>query len=258
MIIILLIVFGGYYFAGRWTPKAPSAGLKIACGSDLAGEVIAYTAARLGDMVKVQDQSVTFLKIGDCCGTQAEFALAAGEFDLAVLCPDAAAKFLAAQPGFVRVGGVVQNSDVLVQTGEAPLRRIGYMNGRAAQIKLLETRFGRDVELKPIMAVALPYALERGVVDAVVMDIAQALEFKSTQLTELPSVEPSAVLVASAGVLETDSYRAFIREFNKTAGSLNGDSLEAFLEQTLKMDESEEMIKRWKQMKIRITALPNP
>ena len=58
----------------------------IACGEDLAGQIVAYTARTGSSRVgSVDMRRLSFLQLSDCCGTQAEFALAGGEFDIAVL-----------------------------------------------------------------------------------------------------------------------------------------------------------------------------
>ena len=84
----------------------------IACGEDLAGQIVAY-AARTGSsrVGSVDMRRLSFLQLSDCCGTQAEFALAGGDFDMAVLCPDAAQKFLSSGVPFKVVGGLVKNAN---------------------------------------------------------------------------------------------------------------------------------------------------
>ncbi|MCL2169616.1 MAG: hypothetical protein FWB74_06295, partial [Defluviitaleaceae bacterium] len=61
-------------------------GLRIASSNDAAGTAVALAAG--------QDRHTTAVALADCCGAQAEIALEAGVFDMAVICPDAALVFL--------------------------------------------------------------------------------------------------------------------------------------------------------------------
>lgn len=262
ILFILLIVLAGYGLSQSLEKGQLEGDLRIALGSDLAGAAMAYAAGDPGSGVAVTDPSAAFLQMTDCCGTQAEFALAAGSFDMAVLCPDAAEEFLEAEPDFVLVGGLIENANVLIRRDEGPVERIGYMNGRTLQADLLEELFCGGVELYPMLATALPYALENQAVDAVVLDGAQGLAYQADRITALPSTRPTQVLVAHEDILRTAAYRSFVARYNAVALSLNGEGIAAFLQKELApqldLEESEELIERWKQMETKYMTLPNP
>lgn len=260
--VMLLIVFGTYWLSRSFDTAKLTGDLRIALGDDLAGAAMALAAESPDSDITVKATSVSFLKMTDCCGTQAEFALAAGEFDMAVLCPDAAEEFLRAEPDFVLVGGIIENANVLIGRGAEPVKRIGYMNGRAVQESQLRDLYQGDVELYPMLAAALPYALENQAVDAVVLDAAQGLAYDADRITALPSEQPSQVLVAHEDTLQSSALSGFIERYNEVALSLNGEGVRVFLSQVLapefNLEESEELIERWKQMKTRFITLPSP
>lgn len=262
LLVMVFFVFGTYWLLQNHDSGKLTGDLRIALGDDLAGAAMAHAAKTLGSGVAVQDSSVSFLKMTDCCGTQAEFAMAAGEFDMAVLCPDAAEAFLLVDPDYVLVGGVIENANVLIHRGTDPIKRIGYMNGRSVQGSLLKDLFPDEVDLYPMLATALPYALENQAVDAVVLDGAQGLAYDAEQITALPSDKPSQVLVANTDILESSAYLGFINRYNEMALSLNSDGIRPFLIEAIALEpgleESEELIERWKKMETKFSTLPSP
>ncbi len=231
----------------------------IACGEDLAGQIVAY-AARTGSsrVGSVDMRRLSFLQLSDCCGTQAEFALAGGDFDMAVLCPDAAQKFLSSGVPFKVVGGLVKNANVLVARDAAHPRTVGYMNGRDLQRQAVFANLGREVQLHPIAAPALPYALECGAVDAVVLDAADAIKLPQYRNRALPCDAPSAVLVVHEALLGSTDFKDFVGHYNDTVGRLEASLCEELLPQVLGVECGEETLRAWHKMNVQLLTLPAP
>lgn len=229
----------------------------IACGEDLAGQIVAYAArtgsARVGS---VDMRRLSFLQLSDCCGTQAEFALAGGDFDMAVLCPDAAQKFLDSGVPFRVFGGLVKNANVLVARDAARPRTVGYMNGRDLQRQAVFANLGGAVQLHPIAAPALPYALECGAVDAVVLDAADAIKLPQYRSSALPSDAPSAVLVVHEALLGSADFKDFVGHYNDTVGRLEASLREELLPQVLGVECGEETLRTWHKMNVHLLTLP--
>ena len=229
----------------------------IACGEDLAGQIVAYVA-RTGSarVSSVGMKQLSFLQLSDCCGTQAEFALAGGDFDMAVLCPDAAQKFLASGVPFRVFGGLVKNANVLVARDVAHPRTVGYMNGRDLQKQAVFANLGQEVRLHPIAAPALPYALECGAVDAVVLDAADAIRLPQYRNRALSCDAPSAVLVVHEALIGSTDFKEFVGHYNDTVGRLEASLCEELLPQVLGVECGEETSRAWYKMNVQLLTLP--
>ena len=232
--------------------------LKIAVSDDAAGLIISRAADLSRDQVKVEaGGDISFLKIADCCGSQAEFALAAGKFDLAVLCPDAAEEFLGSGKPFRLVGEIVRNANILAAVREGPVKSIGYMNGRVLQTRVLAANLGPAPELQPMMTTALPYALERDAVDAVVLDILTVVRGEvDYHCRALPFEAPASVLVAREDVLKNPAFRSFLEAYNLAVDQLNGDGLGAALGDLVPPEKVKDKLELWRSMKVSYTHLP--
>ena len=231
--------------------------LMIACGEDLAGQIVAYVA-RTGSarVSSVGMKQLSFLQLSDCCGTQAEFVLAGGDFDMAVLCPDAAQKFLASGVPFRVFGGLVKNANVLVARDVAHPRTVGYMNGRDLQKQAVFANLGQEVRLHPIAAPALPYALECGAVDAVVLDAADAIRLPQYRNRALSCDAPSAVLVVHEALIGSTDFKEFVGHYNDTVGRLEASLCEELLPQVLGVECGEETSRAWHKMNVHLLTLP--
>lgn len=231
--------------------------LMIACGEDLAGQIVAYAAQTSGAGVDaVSMKRISFLQLNDCCGTQAEFALAGGDFDMAVLCPDAAQKFLSAGVPFRVLGGLVKNANVLVSRGTGPLLTVGYMNGRELQLKTVAEILGPSTKTHPIAAPALPYALECGAVDAVVLDVADAVKLRRYESRALPCDTPTAVLVVHEDLPHDADFKKFVRHYNDVVRRLEGSLCNELFPRVLHVECGEETLKVWHTMNVQLLTLP--
>lgn len=238
--------------------SAEDGALKIAVGDDAAGLIISLAATMSREKVKVEAGSdISFLKIADCCGSQAEFALAAGKFDLAVLCPDAAEEFLGSDRPFRLLGEIVRNANILVSIHSGPVQSVGYMNGRVIQTKILADNLNSAPELQPIMTAALPYALERETVDAVVLDILTVTRGEAVyHCRALPFEAPASVLVARENVLGSPVFRSFLNTYNDTVDQLNGDGLADALRDLIPPEKMKDKLELWRNMKVSYIHIP--
>ena len=257
LLLASVILLAAFVFVFR--PVSEEDGvLKIAVSDDAAGLIISRAAALSRDKVKVEaGGDISFLKIADCCGSQAEFALAAGKFDLAVLCPDAAAEFLGSGKPFRVVGEIVRNANILVSVHGGPVRSIGYMNGRVLQTRVLAANLGPSPELQPMMTAALPYALERKAVDAVVLDILTVVRGEVVyHCRALPYDVPASVLVARQDVPDSPAFRSFLTAYNDAVDELNGDGLAEALSEMIPPEQVKDKVELWRSMKVSYIPIP--
>ena len=178
--------------------------LRIVASRDAAGMMVSFAA----------EMGIALTRLADCCGIAAEVALEAGIFDMAVLCPDAAKILMQHDDSLKIVGGIVKNANVLAsKTHDTPLN-IGYTVGRSSQRKAAKASYGES-NLIPLATAALPFALESGQVDAIVLDILTATESEIMHiLRPLPHDVPTSVLVVNAEIIDTQLYKDFISTYN--------------------------------------------
>lgn len=227
----------------------------MACGEDLAGRLVAH-AARTAGAESVSMREISFLQLSDCCGTQAEFALARGQFNMAVLCPDAAEKFLASGVPYRIFGGLIRNGNVLVSHGGKPPRTIGYMNGRNLQKEAVLATLGPMTEFHPITAPALPYALESGAVEAVVLDAGDAIRLSHYRTTPLPYSAPTSVLLVREDLMGSKELKNFVKYYNKMIGDILASRSEKLFSQVLRISGGKERLETWNRMNVQLSALP--
>jgi hypothetical protein len=250
---------------------------RIAVSDDAAGLLISKVSETSAGLLRVSDLSsetgVSFLRLADCCGVQAELFLARGEFDMAVLCPDAAKAFVENDPSFEISGGIVKRSNVILHKPGRTLKNIGYTNGKNTQAEAALHDLGGEIVLIPMMRTALPYALERGAADGVVVDILDALKAaapkaampkaaaskaKSDFETKLLDYEkPTSVLVVKKNLRNSETFKDFINILNRCVSELNGSGMEAALRGHIREEDTGAMMEIWKSLRVTYIGIPN-
>ena len=111
----------------------------IACGNDTAGILVKKTVA---SCTQAEQADIDAQQVGDCCGSNSQFALSTGDVDVAVVCPDAVQFLPEGGKDYMVVGTVVYDANLVVRktgTSELPAS-IGYMNNRVNQIETANER----------------------------------------------------------------------------------------------------------------------
>jgi hypothetical protein len=94
--------------------------------------------------------------------------------DMAIMCKEAAKDYLENVEDFEVVSNITMNSDIFIIKNNNP-KVIGMTQDRDYQIDLIKARFGKNVEIASMMVNALPYALEKGDVDAIIIDFIKGI-----------------------------------------------------------------------------------
>lgn len=254
-IIITAIII---LFLVAWlSPRQEMTGLRLACNDDAAGLLISYLASQDSRALEVVNMS--YQQLQDCCNSQTELALAAGNFDLAVLCPDSAEKLIASGQPYEILGEVVINALVLVTYEDKVPQKVGYMNAREIQKQLVRSNFGSSIEMQPMLPAGLPYALERKAVEGIVLDIIGALKIGGYR-TALPAEYPTSLLAVHKDLLGSPELVSFVEAYNQAVVEMN--STEVLMEELatkLAIENSSAEVKAWRDMGVQyqILAMPN-
>jgi hypothetical protein len=245
-------------FAMEWTGDNLAA-YRVAVSNDAASLLISEVSEKYAGQVNVSDGTdVSFLRLADCCGVQAELFLSRGDFDMAVLCPDAAKFFVENDPSFEILGGIIKRSNVILYKQEKILKNIGYTNGKNTQAEAAAHTLGNEITLIPMMRTALPYALERGAADGVVVDILDALKAKGPfKIKFLEYENPTSVLVVKKSIKNTEPFKAFLNVLNQCVNELNGVGAEAALSRHIEEKDTGAMMEIWRNLQVTYIDIPN-
>lgn len=170
---------------------------------------------------------------------------------MAIVCKEAATVFIENVDGFEIVSDCIRNSDIFVMKSSNP-KKIGITKGRNYQINLAKDRFGSCIETVPMMVQALPYALENGEVDAIIIDIMKGIHLEGKKENTVYHEEyTSYVLIVNTEYKTSKQFKKFVKEYNIALERLikNDDLLEEhFLNYTDNVNIMERGLDKWKVM----------
>lgn len=203
----------------------------------------------------IEFSNLDYIQFLDCCGSQAEFAFISGKVDMAVLCPDAAFQLMSVDTNYYIVDSIVNGSNILVYYDESyddiEPKDIGYMNKRLLQEALLKERY-KNSNYYPMLATALPYALEKKTVDAIFIDIILALKIKNARFKKIDTEKTDYYLVASKKLKDTVMLNDFIKVYNEAIDDIDNETvLSNVLADYLDISNSEGEMNIWKTMGVR-------
>lgn len=250
---VILVISVSLGLSAVLSSQPKKRGLRIACNDDAAGLLIKYLAG--GDSAALKVVNMSYQQLLDCCSSQTELALAAGNFDLAVLCPNGAENLLAAGQPYQILGAVVVNAIILVTNQDAMPQTVGYMNAREIQKELVWSNYNSSIEMKPMLPAGLPYALERNAVEGIVLDILSALKIGGYRMS-LPSEYPTSVLVVHRDLCDSPELISFIEVYNQAVGELNNpEILMSELAKHLAIERGNDEVKAWKEMGVQYQTI---
>lgn len=138
--------------------------------------------------------------------------------DVAFLCDDAVIS-LKKNTEFKNLGCVIKNSDIVVKNKEIP-KIIAYEGKKKYQKKLIQ-----EYKIKyPVKTNSIPILLERGVVDAAILDGVKAITVAGDYEEVRQDYTTYNMLVRKA-VIETREFKEFIKKYNEVVDELNDEKL---------------------------------
>lgn len=229
----------------------------IACGTDASGMLMSYILKNKNTNIELSNFDYTELM--DCCGAQAEFAFMSGKVDMAILCPDASAKFLGVDTNYFIVDSIVRGSNILVYFDESyenvDPKNIGYMNKRLLQESILKNVYP-NASFYPMLSTALPYALEKKEVDAIFTDIILALKIKNAKFKMINTYKVDYYLVASKKLKGSYTLNNFIKAYNNAIDDIQNDNiLSNMIGSYLGISDAKGETDTWKKMNIRFNKI---
>ncbi|MEG2892219.1 MAG: hypothetical protein RR840_02545 [Clostridium sp.] len=171
------------------------------------------------------------------------------------MCSSSAKRFLEENDEFIAVGDVVKNSDVIV--GSKNPRIIGVPQNRMEKHQMLMKIFGEDIDIRTMKTTSLPFALEKGEVDAVLLDALAALPLKKEMVGTKDKVGDysSYTMIATKSFYESKEFQDFRIMYNRGVDELRDDNL--LNEYLLNGEKTEEgRVDKWRKWHVTMLELP--
>lgn len=228
--------------------------VKIGTPDDTGGMIIHYLVNEKGYENAAVQENFEMYPVKDCCAGTAQWALTTNEYDLAIMCPDAAESLLEKDGRFEIVSPCLMNSDIVVVKPGLTPQKIGIAQNRSHQVQIVAGIFGRECAIAPMLPSAIPYAYEKKAVDGVVVD---ALRGFTMTGDKLPATAGEAghityVLVVNKVFKEDARYQEFLRLFQESVKELNQpDILREEIRKYKNIDFSHEEVNQWNRLGIK-------
>lgn len=215
--------------------------LSIGAPDDAGGIIVEYLAREKVDFLQLKE-GFELYPLKDCCSSTSSWALSSKEVDMAVICPEAARELVGKDPRYVIYGPVLANSDVfLVREDAADVKKVGYVQNRWYQKRLIEQEFKR-AEPVPMLGASLPYALEKKAVDGIIVDVTKCDELRGNIVPVCQDNQEviTYVLVVDREIVDKPDFRKLMHAWQEAVLELNDDKkLREFWFENNKTEEME-------------------
>ena len=194
------------------------------------------------------------LDIEDCCSANSQIALASGDIDVAVLCPDAAEGLVTQDSRFTIIGPVLQNSDVLLVNDVAKVKTVGISQNHLYQKDIVARLLGTGCQVSQVSAEGLAMAYVSGTVDGVVLDVPQALTLTGTMMA-VGGTTGNVITYELVVRKDLSALNQVIQDFTSAAAELaDTATLQKAINQNNIYQVTGEEASQWTQMNVRILA----
>lgn len=229
---------------------------KIAVPDESAGLIVEYLIHEKGVNCTVVTGAIAVYPIKDCCTANMEWALSSGELDMAIMCPDAAARLIQKDARFAILGPCMINSDVIILAPAAPITglRIAVSHRRHFQRQMVYSAFGSGSRPVPMLHAGVAFAYAKGVVDGAVMDALKGfyLKGKMIQPGETGRDWTTYVFVVKKAFQQTPDFKDFMAVLKDAVHELNQPTqLRQALKKYRKTELTDEMAEQWKILNIK-------
>lgn len=250
-VIALLLVVSLFAFPQR---EKDNCRVKIGTPDGTGGMIVHYLVSQKGYAEVEMLSEFEIYPVKDCCASTAQWALSTNLYDIALMCPDAAASLLEKDDRFEIVSPTLVNSDiVVVRPGIIP-QQIGVSQNRAHQEQIVASVFGPDAVTAPMLPAAIPYAYEKKAVDGVVVDALRGFTMTGQKIPAPtdPGGHVTYVLVVNKSFKNDPSYSKFITLFQASVEELNDpDVLINEIRDYMNIELTREEVEQWNLLGIR-------
>jgi hypothetical protein len=165
--------------------------------------------------------SYDVIEIEDCCSTTSQIALASGDLDAAVLCPDAAGVLVSRNSNFVIAGPVIQNSDVLLVHDKSSVQHVGIAQEHLYEQHIIHQVLQSDCQISQVSPAGLAMSYSAGQLDGIVVDIPQAMSLEGTILPAGAGGKENITTYVLVVRKDLAEYSQVVKDFSSAARELS-------------------------------------
>ena len=207
LLIVAIVAIAALIFI---FPESEETGtLRIGAGDDMAGSILKKVISQNRFDFEIEPY---YLK--DCWAPTAQWSLKSNVYDVAIICTDAADKFIEASDDFVLLGTVTENTDVLIKK-DNNVKKIGLTSNKNYLSNFIREKYA-DSEIEYMSPHSFGYAYESGQIDGYVIDIGlinSNLEGKIENVSD--GDYGSNVIIANRKILNNKKFKEFLKAYNK-------------------------------------------
>ncbi|GAE03696.1 hypothetical protein CBO05C_3386 [Clostridium botulinum B str. Osaka05] len=174
------------------------------------------------------------------------------------MCPEAAKNLIENDDRFEISCPLVSNSDIFVLKDENKIKKIAMTQNRIYQEKIIKDEYGERVQIYPMIYSSLPYALEKGRVDGIIIDSIKSLKLNGQKKAlSINKNYTSYVLVIKKKFKKDKKFKEFITNYNKSVMELKRkDRIKNSIEDYKKINLSNEEVEQWLKLKVKFFLIP--
>ncbi len=234
--VLVAFIASGLWFAQRMlvvpSNNAPLPHIRIATTNGVAAELLEKMSAvlRANNEATLATDNNPFMEVftvQDCCAASTPWSMGSNAIQGAIMCPDAAAQFLASNSEFVLLGPITVNSDVVIvhntfvaAKDDAQDVLVGVSHKRQHQVLMAQATFGNTVRIAPMLTQALAYAFKDNKVDAAIVDVSVAKRLQAWIIPQLDENIITQVLVVNKQFAASKDFVLFTRAYKQARPQL--------------------------------------
>lgn len=175
---------------------------------------------------------------------------------MAIVCADSAKKFVENEVNFVIYCDLFRNTDLIVQKSKETPKNIGVSYKKDYHLDIVSDNYG-ELDTRILMRNAMAYSLEKGDVDAILIDALKAINLKANKYNASKYNDYTTyVLLVNKEYMQTEDFKIFSKMYNKAVKDLqNKDTLIKAVESFTKLQMSKEEVELWKTLNLTIVPI---
>lgn len=221
-----------------------TATLRIGAGDDMAGSILKKVISQ-----NEFDFEIETYYLKDCWAPTAQWSLKSNVYDVAMICTDAADKFIEASDDFVLLGTITENTDVLIKK-DNNVKKIGLTSNKDYLSDFIREKY-TDSEIEYMSPHSFGYAYESDQIDGYVIDIGLINSNLEGEIENVfDSDYGSNVIIANRKILKDKKFEEFLDSYNKMVLEYNKNPNPNYFEFKFGKDERRNEIWKVKLRKI--------
>lgn len=175
---------------------------------------------------------------------------------MAIVCANSAEKFVENEVNFVIYCDLFKNTDVIVRNSKDTPKNIGVSYKKDYHLDIVSDHYG-EANSTILMRNAMAYSLEKGDVDAIIIDALKAISLKKSKYNASKYNDYTTyVLLVNKEYMKTEDFKIFSKMYNRAVKDLqNKDTLIQAVESFTKTQMSKEEVELWKTLNLTIVPI---